>query len=55
MKDVTMAPPGLCTRLLALTASKNVKFRSNRPRADQSTAENAIRSIEDTRKTDPWF
>ena len=55
MKDVTMAPPELCTRLLALSASKNVKFHSSRPRANQSTAENASKSVEDTRKTDPWL
>ncbi len=53
MKEVTMVPPEQCTRLPALNVSKNVKFHSSQPRADQSTAENAIRSIEDTRKTDP--
>jgi len=55
MKDVAMTAPEQCTRLPALTVSKNVKFHSSRPRADQSTAENATKSIEDTRKTDPWL
>jgi hypothetical protein len=53
MKDAAMTVPEQCTRLPALTVSKNVKFHSSRPRADQSTVENASRSIEDTRKTDP--
>ena len=49
MKDVPMTAPEQCTRLPALTVSKNVKFHSSLPKAGQSTAENAIRSIEDIR------
>jgi len=55
MKDVAMAAPEQCTRLPALNVSKNVKFHSSLPRAGQSTAGTVIRSIEDTRKTDPWL
>jgi len=55
MKDVATAAPEQCIRLPALTVSKNVKFHSSLPRAGQSTAGTAIRSTEDTRKTNPWL
>jgi hypothetical protein len=53
LKDVAMAALERCIRRLVLTVRKNVKFRSSRQKGSQSTAENATRSIEDTRKTDP--
>ena len=38
-----------CTRQLAQIAEKNVKFHSNLLKEDQSTAENVIRSIRNSR------
>ena len=39
---------GRCIRQLALTAAKNARFPSYQRREDQSIAENAIQSIDDT-------